>query len=240
MQFFKTLYKREGKKEIYGFPQQFVKYREQRLKLLPDEDEYRSTSMEMAVSSKESVLDGLLMQTLKGPFLHSNLLSQHGTMLVLAADSKCIEDAIRCGGLAPTKSSCIKNMLSCLLEKRGKLCLEYLRDLSIDEIKTELSQFKGIRPKTIFQISKAIGWVPVHFNATSGVCGCGGTCVFNSNDGGGECFLDSREREITEKAVAVKDGAGVETAVVLGWRPAVDAGNDGRSGGACSGPIVRW
>lgn len=68
---------------------------------------------------------------------------------VLAAESKCIEDAIRCGGLAPRKTSCIKNMLSCLLEKRGKLCLEYLRDLSVDQIKAELSHFKGIGPKTV-------------------------------------------------------------------------------------------
>ncbi len=68
---------------------------------------------------------------------------------VLAAESKCLENAIRCGGLAPTKASCIKNILSCLLEKKGKLCLEYLRDLSVDEIKAELSQFKGIGPKTV-------------------------------------------------------------------------------------------
>lgn len=68
---------------------------------------------------------------------------------VLAAESKGIEDAIRCGGLAPTKSSCIKNLLSCLLQKKGKLCMEYLRELSIEEIKAELSHFKGIGPKTV-------------------------------------------------------------------------------------------
>ena len=68
---------------------------------------------------------------------------------VLAADSKSIENAIRCGGLAVTKASCIKKMLSCLLERKGKLCLEYLRDLTVDEIKTDLSHFKGIGPKTV-------------------------------------------------------------------------------------------
>lgn len=68
---------------------------------------------------------------------------------VLAADSKCIENAIRCGGLAPTKASCIKNILRCLLERKGKLCLEYLRDISVDEVKAELSHFKGIGPKTV-------------------------------------------------------------------------------------------
>lgn len=69
---------------------------------------------------------------------------------VLAAEPKCIENAIRCGGLAPTKASCIKNILNRLLENKGKLCLEYLRGLSVDEIKAELSRFKGIGPKTVF------------------------------------------------------------------------------------------
>ncbi|XP_024187948.2 putative DNA glycosylase At3g47830 [Rosa chinensis] len=71
-------------------------------------------------------------------------------------------------------------MLSCLLEKKEKLCLEYLQDLSVDEIKAELSHFKGIGPKTVacvlmfqlqqdsfpvdthvFEIAKAMAWVPV-------------------------------------------------------------------------------
>lgn len=72
---------------------------------------------------------------------------------VVDAEVKLIENAIRCGGLAPTKAACIKNLLNCLLEKKGKLCLEYLRDLSVDEIKKELSQFKGIGPKTVFKLS---------------------------------------------------------------------------------------
>ncbi|KAL4584976.1 hypothetical protein LXL04_009589 [Taraxacum kok-saghyz] len=176
---------------FHGFPKQFLKYREQRLKLLPNADECGSTTSpqpEPAVSSKESVLDGLVSTILSQNTTDANSQKAFSSLKsafatwddVLAADSKCIEDAIRCGGLAPTKASCIKNMLSCLLEKRGKLCLEYLHDLSIDEIKTELSQFKGIGPKTvacvlmfnlqqddfpvdthIFQIAKAIGWVPI-------------------------------------------------------------------------------
>ncbi|CAI9263907.1 unnamed protein product [Lactuca saligna] len=176
---------------FHGFPQQFVKYREQRLKLLPNEDEYGSTASpqaELAVSSKESVLDGLVSIILSQNTTDANSQRAFSSLKsafptwedVLAADSKRIENAIRCGGLAPTKASCIKNMLICLHEKRGKLCLEYLHDLSIDEIKTELSQFKGIGPKTvacvlmfnlqqddfpvdthIFQIAKAIGWVPL-------------------------------------------------------------------------------
>ncbi|XP_042411085.1 putative DNA glycosylase At3g47830 isoform X2 [Zingiber officinale] len=54
----------------------------------------------------------------------------------------------RCGGLAVTKAASIKNILRALKEKRGEICLEYLRSLSVDEIKAELSKFKGIGPKT--------------------------------------------------------------------------------------------
>lgn len=72
---------------------------------------------------------------------------------VLCAESKDVENAIRCGGLAPTKASCIKNVLRCLRERRGELCLEYLRDLSVDEVKAELSLFKGIGPKTVIFFS---------------------------------------------------------------------------------------
>ncbi|KAG8652527.1 hypothetical protein MANES_06G101100v8 [Manihot esculenta] len=155
----------------HGFPQEFAKYREQRRNLsslVIDTDAQNGVKSETLDTGEESVLDGLI----------KTLLSQNTTE-VHAAESKCIEHAIRCGGLAPKKASCIKNILSCLLEKKGKLCLEYLRDLSVEEIKAELSHFKGVGPKTVscvllfqlqlddfpvdthvFEIAKAIGWVP--------------------------------------------------------------------------------
>ncbi|KAJ8553810.1 hypothetical protein K7X08_024488 [Anisodus acutangulus] len=98
---------------------------------------------------------------------------------VVAADAKLVEDTIRCGGLAPTKTSCIKGILSSLFQKKGNLCLEYFRELCIEEIKRELSCFRGIGPKMvacvlmfhlqrddfpldahIFQIAKTLHWVP--------------------------------------------------------------------------------
>ncbi|KAI9095375.1 hypothetical protein K1719_026409 [Acacia pycnantha] len=98
---------------------------------------------------------------------------------VLSAGTKDVENAIRCGGLAPTKASCIKNVLSCLLERRGKLCLEYLRDLSLDEIKSELSLFKGIGPKTLVstsQVSYIIWPCSIPFYASKFLSGfAGGT-----------------------------------------------------------------
>lgn len=99
--------------------------------------------------------------------------------MVYEADPKAVEEAIRCGGLAEIKTSRILNILKTLDRERGKLCLEYVRELSTDEIKLELSRFKGVGPKTIacvlmfhlqqnefpvdthvFRITKMLGWVP--------------------------------------------------------------------------------
>ncbi|KAK3030078.1 hypothetical protein RJ639_037626 [Escallonia herrerae] len=174
---------------FHGFPQQFAKYREQRLNPPPAKPEPSDgEDVSEPFDQTESVLDGLVSTILSQNTTDVNSRKAFASLKssfptwedVLAAESKGIENAIRCGGLAPTKASCIKNMLSCLLDKRGNLCLEYLRDLSVDEIKAELSHFKGIGPKTlddfpvdthdrsfdtdasiqVFQIAKSIGWVP--------------------------------------------------------------------------------
>ncbi|KAK7330449.1 hypothetical protein VNO77_24643 [Canavalia gladiata] len=161
---------------LHDFPPELAKYR----KVQPTDE---TTQLE----PPETVLDGLVRTVLSQNTTEANsqraftsLKSSFPTWEhVLTAESKDVENAIRCGGLAPTKTSCIKNVLRCLLERRGKLCLEYLRELSVDEIKAELSLFKGIGPKTvacvlmfnlqqddfpvdthIYEIAKTIGWVP--------------------------------------------------------------------------------
>lgn len=163
---------------LHGFPKEFIKYRKQRsLDHIGDENE----------SCKESVLDGLINTILSQNTTEANSHKAFASLkssfpnweCVLAADAKLVEDTIRCGGLAPTKTTCIKGILSSLFQKKGNLCLEYLRELSIEEIKRELSCFKGIGPKTvacvlmfhlqrddfpvdthIFQIAKTLRWVP--------------------------------------------------------------------------------
>uniref|UniRef100_A0A7N0VFD2 HhH-GPD domain-containing protein n=1 Tax=Kalanchoe fedtschenkoi TaxID=63787 RepID=A0A7N0VFD2_KALFE len=186
---------------LHGFPQQFVKYRNLRRELPPLEPKASRVEVNEVEccgnglidkcaddeTERESVLDGLVSIMLSQNTTDANARKAFVSLKsafpewehVLAAESKSIENAIRCGGLAVTKAAAIKNLLSLLLEKRGRLCLEYLHGLSIDEVKAELSQFKGIGPKTIacvlmfnlqlddfpvdthiFQISKAIGWVP--------------------------------------------------------------------------------
>lgn len=68
---------------------------------------------------------------------------------VHAADPKKVEDAIRCGGLAETKAKRIINILDTIFTERGSICLEYVRSMNVDQIKAELSRFKGVGPKTV-------------------------------------------------------------------------------------------
>ncbi|CAA0836100.1 Putative DNA glycosylase [Striga hermonthica] len=175
---------------LHGFPKEFIKYRDQRLKpksQLKDSENLGPLKNDGDLDEEESVLNGLVKTILSQNTTELNSERAFASLKtafpawedVLAAESKDIEDAIRCGGLAPTKSACIKNLLSLLLEKKGKLCMEYLRELSIEEVKSELSLFKGIGPKTVscvlmfylqhddfpvdthvFQIAKTMRWVP--------------------------------------------------------------------------------
>ncbi|KAL9227422.1 hypothetical protein vseg_003111 [Gypsophila vaccaria] len=180
---------RDNLLELHGFPQEFAQFRTNRQNSQANCSSLSDVSVksEVVVVDNVCVLDGLVSTVLSQNTTESNsqrafanLKSQFPTWdHVLAADQKSLENAIRCGGLAPTKASCIKNILKCLQDRRGKLCLEYLRDMSIDEIKSELSSFKGIGPKTvscvllfylqlddfpvdthILQIAKTLRWVP--------------------------------------------------------------------------------
>ncbi|XP_009794590.1 putative DNA glycosylase At3g47830 isoform X2 [Nicotiana tabacum] len=168
---------------VHGFPKEFIKYRKQRSlnhdNNIGDEDDHSGID-----PCKESVLDGLISTILSQNTTEANSQRAFASLKssfptwesVLAADAKLVEDAIRCGGLAPTKTSCIKGILSSLFQKKGNLCLEYLRELSIEEIKRELSCFRGIGPKTVAcvlmfhlqrddfpvdtHIAKTLRWVP--------------------------------------------------------------------------------
>ncbi|XP_078175242.1 DNA glycosylase superfamily protein isoform X1 [Carex rostrata] len=166
---------RDSLLSLHGFPKEFA--------------EFRRIRHEPGLQS-ESVLDGLVITLLSQNTTDSSsrkaferLKSAFPTWnQVLDAESDVLEDAIRCGGLARTKAGRIKSILKTLKEKKGDFCLEYLRGLSIEVVKTELSQFKGIGPKTflqvacvlmfylqkndfpvdthVFQITKGIGWIP--------------------------------------------------------------------------------
>ncbi|CAN6989410.1 hypothetical protein IGI04_002773 [Brassica rapa subsp. trilocularis] len=164
---------RDALLSLHGFPPEFASYRRQRLRSLDGHE--------------ESVLDGLVKILLSQNTTEANSQRAFASLKaafpkwedVLVAEPNSVENAIRCGGLAPKKTVFIKNILSRLQRERGSLCLEYLRGLTVEEVKTELSHFKGIGPKTVscvlmfnlqhndfpvdthvFEISKALGWVP--------------------------------------------------------------------------------
>ncbi|XP_042499456.1 putative DNA glycosylase At3g47830 [Macadamia integrifolia] len=193
---------------LHGFPPEFAKYRSRKLKENPTSStdaagsspppppppslslslpSVKSEPRENGEDEAETVLDGLVSILLSQNTTDANSTRAFASLKrafptwedVHAAESKCIENAIKCGGLAGRKASCIKNLLKALLEKNGKICLEYLRDMSVEEIKAELCHYKGIGPKTVacvlmfhlqqddfpvdthvFRITKAIGWVP--------------------------------------------------------------------------------
>ncbi|HEY3324668.1 MAG TPA: endonuclease III [Planctomycetota bacterium] len=60
-----------------------------------------------------------------------------------------IEEQIRSGGLAKTKSIRIKKILDYVYARRGQTSLDYLRRLTTERIKEDLSEFPGVGPKTI-------------------------------------------------------------------------------------------
>jgi endonuclease-3 len=59
-----------------------------------------------------------------------------------------IEAAIRPAGLAPQKAPRIKQALQFITEQRGRLELDFLRELPVEEAKAWLTQINGIGPKT--------------------------------------------------------------------------------------------
>jgi len=67
---------------------------------------------------------------------------------VLAADRPRVEEAIRPGGLAPTKAARIQAMMADILERRGAFDVSFLADLPLEEAKSWLRSLPGVGPKT--------------------------------------------------------------------------------------------
>jgi endonuclease III len=67
---------------------------------------------------------------------------------VLSAPIEAVEDAIRPGGLAPTKSRRLQALLGEVRERAPDWDLEFLRDLPLDEAKAWLTSLPGVGPKT--------------------------------------------------------------------------------------------
>jgi endonuclease III len=67
---------------------------------------------------------------------------------LLAADIQRIEEAIRPGGLAPTKAVRIKSLLAEIERRHGSFDLRFLGDLPVAESRSWLESLPGVGPKT--------------------------------------------------------------------------------------------
>ena len=67
---------------------------------------------------------------------------------VLEVVPKRLEDAIRPGGLAPTKSLRIKAMLAEILRRCDSFDLSFLREMPLEEAQAWLGSLPGVGPKT--------------------------------------------------------------------------------------------
>jgi len=104
---------------------------------------------------------------------------------VLRARREDLEDALRVGGLARTKSRVIQDVLRTILRDWGQLNLEALRKMPTAEAKTYLLHLKGVGEKTaccvllfalgrdafpvdthIHRIASRLGWVSPRASAT--------------------------------------------------------------------------
>ncbi|XP_062233199.1 putative DNA glycosylase At3g47830 [Phragmites australis] len=168
---------------FHGFPEEFAPFRLLRLGRSPEDDNCDPPPPTLTPTVLDGLVTTLLSQNTTDAISRRAFASLKAAFpswdQVVDEEGKRLEDAIRCGGLAATKAARIRAMLRGVRERRGKICLEYLRELSVDEVKRELSQFKGIGPKTVacvlmfylqkddfpvdthvIRITKAMGWVP--------------------------------------------------------------------------------
>ena len=87
-----------------------------------------------------------------------------------------VKKAIRSAGLANQKAPRIQAALRSITKARGELSLEFLRDLSTEEAKAWLTQFKGVGPKTAaivlqFSLGKPAFPVDTHIYRVTGRIG---------------------------------------------------------------------
>jgi endonuclease-3 len=138
--------------------------------------------------SQECILDGVVSTMLSqnttaanSTRAFSNLKNDYPSwdLVVRLENPDKLESSIRCAGLAQIRAKRIWNICQTLYSEKGFASFEYLRDLSNDAIKEELSRFPGLGKKTIscvllftlgreefpvdthvWRISKDMKWVP--------------------------------------------------------------------------------
>jgi len=92
------------------------------------------------------------------------------------ADKQKVIDTIRPAGLANQKGPRIQNILKEITEQRGSLDISFLEDMSTEEARQWLLQFKGVGPKTAaivlqFSLEKPAFPVDTHIYRITGRIG---------------------------------------------------------------------
>ena len=88
---------------------------------------------------------------------------------LLKADRKDIEDAIRVGGLAASKSRNISEIVKNLHERRESISLDYLKSMDDEAAMSELISMKGVGSKTaacvlVFSLGRDVFPVDTHIH----------------------------------------------------------------------------
>ena len=103
---------------------------------------------------------------------YKNLKNKYKSWQEIAdAPRSKIEDAIRIAGLGKQKSSAIKESLTTLKKKNGKIDLRYIKKMNDDEIINELTSINGIGVKTascvlLFSLDRNVCPVDTHVHRT--------------------------------------------------------------------------
>lgn len=121
-------------------------------------DTSRKTMLE-ACGMRDSITDSVISTMLSQNTTDANSKAAWSKLKTAFPDSwddvaECddltiIEDTIRVAGLAKTRAERIQSILRTVKKERGEASLDYIRDFNDEEVKKELSRFKGLGPKTI-------------------------------------------------------------------------------------------
>lgn len=148
-------------KKIYNIISAFEKYYKEETKIKKSSDildTLIATKLSQNTTDKTS---SVAFNNLKREFKSWDEVSE-------APVSK-IRNLIKICGLADTKSKDIKALLKQIKDERGKINLDYLKDLTDEEVYTELTKYKGIGVKTascvlVFSLAREVFPVDTHIH----------------------------------------------------------------------------
>ncbi len=153
-----------------------------------DKNESRRKTMLEACGMRDSITDSVISTMLSQNTTDANSKAAWSELkksfpswddVAECEDITLVEKTIRVAGLAKTRAERIQSILRTVKEERGEASLDYIRDFNDEEVKKELTRFKGLGPKTIscvllfalgrsefpvdthvLRITQKMGWIP--------------------------------------------------------------------------------